>query len=406
MSRRRGPNTVATWLALPFVVAGAAAAIGRCADDPPRDARAELVLLDGSTRQVDSLEIQNDKLFSAGQPIDLEIDDLLRIELANSNAARPAPTVVIELAGGGKLLADEVTIAHERCRIRWLDEPLSVPLEGIRSIRFALPTNSDDFERAKAAPPAAADRVFLCDDARQTTSVAATVEALDGERLTLEVSGHAQYVLRSRLLGIVVAQPAANDPPPFCLARFSDGSRLGGGSLSLAKDRGELKLIGGGEVSFRRSQLASVEVRSPRVAFLAERKPTSEDQEPIVTPPFPAQRNRSVSDGPLQIGSQTFATGLGVHARSTISFATENKWDLLCATIGLDAAAEGKGDCVFVVLADGEKLLERRMRGSEAQPIQVPISGRSHITLCVEPGENLDLADHANWAEVRFVRNR
>ena len=66
----------------------------------------------------------------------------------------------------------------------------------------------------------------------------------------------------------------------------------------------------------------------------------------------------------------------------------------------------GKGDCVFVVLADGEPLLTRRMRGNEPpEEIQLPIAGREQVTLVVEPGEGLDLADHADWCDARLIKN-
>jgi hypothetical protein len=28
------------------------------------------------------------------------------------------------------------------------------------------------------------------------------------------------------------------------------------------------------------------------------------------------------------------------------------------------------------------------------------------VTLLVEPGEGLDLADHADWCDARFIKNR
>jgi hypothetical protein len=59
------------------------------------------------------------------------------------------------------------------------------------------------------------------------------------------------------------------------------------------------------------------------------------------------------------------------------------------------------------VLADGQPLLSRRMRsGDSPYEIQLPITGREQITLLVEPGEGLDLADHADWCDARFIKNR
>jgi hypothetical protein len=108
----------------------------------------------------------------------------------------------------------------------------------------------------------------------------------------------------------------------------------------------------------------------------------------------------------LTLGAKVYEKGLGVHSRSALTFATDKKWDLLAATIGLDAEAAGKGDCIFVILADGETLLTRRMKGTDSpEDIEVSITGREQVTLIVEPGEGLDLADHANWCDARFIKN-
>jgi hypothetical protein len=55
---------------------------------------------------------------------------------------------------------------------------------------------------------------------------------------------------------------------------------------------------------------------------------------------------------------------------------------------------------------DGERVFSRRMKASEAPAdVRLSITGREQVTLIVEPGAGLDLADHANWCEARFVRS-
>ena len=67
----------------------------------------------------------------------------------------------------------------------------------------------------------------------------------------------------------------------------------------------------------------------------------------------------------------------------------------------------GKGDCVFSVLGDGQSMLTQRIKGNDPpQDLKVDISRYEQITLLVEPGEGLDLADHANWCDVRFIKGK
>ena len=77
----------------------------------------------------------------------------------------------------------------------------------------------------------------------------------------------------------------------------------------------------------------------------------------------------------------------------------------MVATVGIDAETEGRGDCVMRVEGDGIALWSQRIRGDDnAVEIDVDISGIREVALIVDPGEQFDLADHADWAEARFLK--
>jgi hypothetical protein len=48
------------------------------------------------------------------------------------------------------------------------------------------------------------------------------------------------------------------------------------------------------------------------------------------------------------------------------------------------------------------------MTGHDTVPadIKLPITGCQRLTLLVEPGAGLDLADHANWCDARLIKNK
>jgi NPCBM/NEW2 domain-containing protein len=166
-------------------------------------------------------------------------------------------------------------------------------------------------------------------------------------------------------------------------------------------------LPGGGQVEFPWSAARLVDVRSNRVAFLSDLKPIEVDEATLVTLPRPWQRDKSVLGKPLTLGTRVFDKGIGVHARSALTFAAGRKYDVLAAVIGIDEQAGGKGDCVFQVLGDGQILFTQRIKGNDPpQTVNLDISPYDKITLLVEPGEGLDLADHADWCDVRFIRKK
>jgi len=383
-------------------------AIFPCLAQQPAASR--MILLDGSAISFASLEISGGKLRSEGVPADLTLDDLRRIEVSVPPAtAASNPAVVAELRGGGRILAKSATISDDECQLAWSvsDESLNLALDLLRALRLEPATASAEFDNALATPSAELDRVFVKDEVGKLSSVTGLIESLTGDELTLEVGGQMHKVPRSKLFGIIVAQPSASTTTPRCLVTLSDGSLLGGEELSLSDGQADLVFSGGGKATIPWAAIRQVAIRSRRVAFLSDLKPIDDQQQPIVTLPRPWQRDRAVTGEPLMLGGRSYEKGIGVHSRSQLTFAAEKKWDTLGATIGLDGVSGSKGDCVFIVLADGQPLVSRRMKGSDSpEEISVTISGREHVTLLVEPGEGLDLADHANWGDVRFIKNR
>ncbi|MCH7728325.1 MAG: NPCBM/NEW2 domain-containing protein [Planctomycetes bacterium] len=103
--------------------------------------------------------------------------------------------------------------------------------------------------------------------------------------------------------------------------------------------------------------------------------------------------------------TREFAKGLGTHSRCLLSFKIDSAYNIFAATIGIDAETQGRGDCVFVVLGDGKELYRQRVSGhDEPRDVQVDVAGIDQVTLLVEPGVELDLADHADWCDARFIR--
>jgi hypothetical protein len=88
-----------------------------------------------------------------------------------------------------------------------------------------------------------------------------------------------------------------------------------------------------------------------------------------------------------------------------LTFDIRGEYDVLAATIGIDAETEGRGDCMFVVRGDGRELYRQRVRGSdEPRDIQLDVKRVRKLTLLVEPGAELDLSDHADWCDARLIR--
>jgi hypothetical protein len=375
----------------------------------PEPALSTTTLLDGKVVPAADLQIAAGALSGREIPAGLTIDELREITLQPAPIKPPEqkPAVVVELIGGGMVPASQVTLADDVCSIAWTHgQPLKVAIDAIRAIRFQPVVVNDEFTKALAAPSADVDRIFVTVEGK-TDSVTGLVNKLTDTEISLEIDGQIRTLPRERVFGVVVALAAPETRLPRCTVHFTDGSVLGGDLIALDAKQGQLQLSGATKVDLPRDSIHHVVVRSSRVLYLSDLKPTSVKQQAIVTLPRPWQRDRSVTGKTLAIGPRTFAKGIGVQAHNELSFDVPEGFDVLAATIGLDADAEGKGDCLFEVIVDGQRLLSERMRGSDPpRDIQIPLPRAKQVTLVVLPGAELDLADHADWAEVRLLRNK
>jgi hypothetical protein len=373
-----------------------------------------LTRLSGESLPAGSLSIADGKLSGAGLPAGLSLDDLRRIDVAAPAADSAKPAVSIELRGGGLVGGKSVALADDACQLAWgFGQPLAIPIDAVRAIRFDPAAVNAEFDKAIAAPSADADRIYFLVEG-QPESIAGLIAGLTAEELTFEIEGQERKLPRAQLFGIVLAQAQAEDPTPPATIHLRDGSQLSAALASLQDGTLVCKLPGDSEVSIPWSAVARIDIRSSREAFLSDLKPTAVDEAVLVTLPRPWQRDKAVTGKPLELSAgagtaarRTFDKGIGVHARSALSFEAGREYDLLVATIGIDAGTEGKGDCVFRVLGDGQPIFSQRMKGTDPpQELRVEIRAYDEITLVVEPGEGLDLADHANWCEVRMVKGR
>ncbi|MHC4094159.1 MAG: NPCBM/NEW2 domain-containing protein, partial [Planctomycetota bacterium] len=82
------------------------------------------------------------------------------------------------------------------------------------------------------------------------------------------------------------------------------------------------------------------------------------------------------------------------------------QFERFCATIGIDDSVRPRGNVVFRASGDDNVLFDSGLIGGsdEPQDIRLAVQGVSELTLMVDYGEQMDLADHADWAAARVIR--
>ena len=110
---------------------------------------------------------------------------------------------------------------------------------------------------------------------------------------------------------------------------------------------------------------------------------------------------RNVTGGPLEIGEETFAQGLGLFAPSLREISLNGQFARFQAKVGVDAATEGRGSVVVEVHTDGKKVYSSPVLSGidKAVDIDVDVTGGKRLRLIVTDGgdgNKLDAMDICN----------
>lgn len=339
-----------------------------------------------------------------GIPAGITIDSLRSIA-RDTKTSDVKAKLVVESAGGGKLKAESLTLANDKFAVGVSGISISLSLDAVRVVRFEPDLELAMVTDAVANPSADFDRVFVKVE-KQVEVIKGLVSSLSDAELKIEVGGEVKSLARDRVHAIVLAQPSST-AANLSLIHLTDGSQLAAKSVALAGPTLTLDLPGGAkaEVPFERVQ--RIDIRSARVKYVSDVEPDLVREEPILTLAMPWQRDKSVGGKPLTLGKRTYARGIGVHSRSELTFAIPEGFDRFIVTVGIDAETLGRGDCEVKVLLDNREAISQRVKGGEApSDLQVELKGAKRMTLLVEPGMDLDLADHLDWCDARWMKTK
>ena len=116
--------------------------------------------------------------------------------------------------------------------------------------------------------------------------------------------------------------------------------------------------------------------------------------------------DRSAGNGPLTIGAQSFAHGLGARAPSDLIYtAPVGRYERLEAWVGVDAAAGRQVGARFRVLVDGEpRFTSPRMKAdTPAVFVSVPVSGARELRLVADAAGDAGGRAPADWGEAVLI---
>ncbi len=351
---------------------------------------------------------------AAGNKGVLQAADLVEIIFGRARppAARPGhDEVEITLTTGDVLVGRLGPRSDEGVRLRSpvYGDPL-LKFEQVRGIVF--PANRSSLP--KALPKPAVDDVVL---------MASGDLALG----TVNSVSDAGVVYKSKSLGEVTKALAdmvglwlvETNPPPkepaglFAIVLTRDGSSMRGEVRSLKDGVLTFRDLFGNERTIARDAVSGLYWKNGRVVYLSDLQPSAVDEDanfirgPRKSPSdleYPFQRDRSAKGTRLVLGGVEHRKGLGVRARSVLSYSLGGAFKRFQAVVGLDDVSLGLGAVSAEVWVDGVRAKEFTIRGNDApRPLDLDVSGSKDLRLVVTWAGH-GQSDFADWGSARLIR--
>jgi NPCBM/NEW2 domain len=186
---------------------------------------------------------------------------------------------------------------------------------------------------------------------------------------------------------------------------LTTGEVLTGRKLELVG--GRLKMLWAGHrVKVSWALVKRIESAGGAMVYLGELKPSGRKSEAAVGPVRMPRVNRCANGDPLRLDGKARELGIGMRARSELSYKLDGKWKRFRALIGLDTvAARASRGAIFVVRVDGKKVFEKKVApGQKSVEIDVVLKGARTLQLVLEAGDGFEIGDYGNWVDARLLR--
>jgi NPCBM/NEW2 domain len=192
---------------------------------------------------------------------------------------------------------------------------------------------------------------------------------------------------------------------------LTGGARLSFSSVELEageKPQFSGKMLAGPVVRFPLEDLLALDRRQGRTVYLSDMKPKNFEHTPYLDLSWPLLSDAAVTGRALRVGGDVFDKGLGMHARSRVTYTLDGAYQRFEALVGLDVASGKRGRVKIAVLVDGKKQklgIDRELTAKDApREVRVAVHNAKELTLLVDFGSTGDVQGHVNWAEARLIK--
>jgi hypothetical protein len=326
------------------------------------------------------------------------------------------------LTNGDRVPFKKLTLDGEKVHFRHpaLNEgkEAAISLGAVSLLWLTAPANTDRAERFRRALQTEArkrDVVVL----RNGDRVEGVLNRIDADKLEIEVEKKTLSIKLPQVAVVALSTELAEKPKPKGVEGrlvvggddWTGGTRL---TLRQATVRDGVltgETTWGAAVKVPVEKVAALDLAHGRAIYLSDLEAKDYESTPILGeegPRWPLGRDGTADGFDLRLGGSTHDKGLGLHARSKVTYDLGGAYRRFEATVGLDDLRGRRGAVRVAVLVDGKAVkLERDGELTSAKgplTLTVPLKDAKTLTLEVDFGGRGGVEGVVDWIDARLVK--
>ncbi len=323
------------------------------------------------------------------------IDTFVSLSRAEATTTLPANAFVLHTLDGQRWVGSPLSSNADT--ITWSTLALgerSIPLSSVVAIDHTLSPPGGDAPQEDVATLANRD------------SVRGVLASIDAESLVLTIGDAPTTVALANLSGIRLASTGDVEPSKASFAiTLIDGSLVyvdrvdspaPGTPWTLTHDEKR--------VTLNAEQIVRIDHLAGPVRWLSSVAPTSVLYTPYLGENYPPVMDGAVGGEAIRFGDRTYSRGIGVHARTRLTYALDGRHQSFRTRLAADPAMT-LTDAVVRIKVDDKVTHESQVRSGALSPvIWVDLKGAKLLTLEVDFGAGLHTQDRINWIEPALMQ--
>ncbi|MDE0736448.1 MAG: NPCBM/NEW2 domain-containing protein [Pirellulaceae bacterium] len=327
------------------------------------------------------------------------------------------PSVWVQLIGGSLVHGTNYVLKDKKIALTLLSgDTLELSPSAIRTVRFqAFDEGTQEHFKRITQADASGDVIIIRRAGKTLDELEGIVRGINEDTILFEFDGDKIPVDREKVFGIRYYQAAGKKlPAPVCQVLDTSGSRLMVQTASIQSDQLELQTVSGVTIKLPLSRLITLDFSSGNLVYLSDLAATQVEWMPYLgtrlasgrlNKLYEPRQDRGFSGQQLQLGNQTYPKGLAIHSRTSLIYRLTDAHKSFQAVAGIDPLMGDNGHVELVISGDNKELFREAISGKDKPvTINIDITGVRRLSILVDFGQQLDIADHLHLCNARITK--